>query len=190
MPAVRVCVVGAGFAGLAAATELAAAGVDVIVLEARDRVGGRVWSQHLDPADPGSPIIERGAEFVLDGYDVLRAYAATLGLSLADTGMSYYVRTPVGVEAVDAEAMRAAGRRLTAALDSGAAHASVPDLLASLDLAPAVAEAVLARVEISCAQQGAALEAEVLRHVASLEPLPSHRIAGGNQQIALGLAAA
>src|SRR5262249_10988263 len=136
MPAVRVCVVGAGFAGLAAAAELAAAGVDVVVLEARDRVGGRVWSQRLDPADPGSPVIERGAEFVLDGYDVLRSYAAGFGLALADTGMSYYVRTPVGVAGVDTDAMRAVGRRLTAALDAGAAPATVTDLLASLDLAP------------------------------------------------------
>jgi monoamine oxidase len=187
---VRVCVIGAGFAGLAAATELAAAGADVIVLEARDRVGGRVWSAPLDPADPASPVIERGAEFVLDGYHTLRSYAATLGLTLADTGMSYYVRTPVGVEGVDADAMRTVGRRLIEVLDGGGHFTSVVDLLASLDVAPALADAVLARVEISCAQQGKALDPEVLRHVASLEPLPSHRVAGGNQQIALRLAAA
>jgi len=48
MAAPRVAVVGAGFAGLAAADALAAAGVDVVVLEARDRVGGRVWSRELE----------------------------------------------------------------------------------------------------------------------------------------------
>jgi monoamine oxidase len=43
----EVCVIGAGFAGLAAARKLAVAGRDVIVLEARDRVGGRVWNREM-----------------------------------------------------------------------------------------------------------------------------------------------
>ena len=57
----RVIVVGAGFAGLAAADALASAGVDVLVFEARDRVGGRVWSREL----PTGGVVEMGAEFIL-----------------------------------------------------------------------------------------------------------------------------
>jgi phytoene dehydrogenase-like protein len=48
---VRVVVAGAGFAGLMAAYRVAQAGHEVVVLEARDRVGGRVWSQELVPGD-------------------------------------------------------------------------------------------------------------------------------------------
>ena len=43
---VDVVVIGAGFAGLVAARELGAAGLDVLVLEARDRIGGRTWTDH------------------------------------------------------------------------------------------------------------------------------------------------
>src|ERR671928_1770209 len=56
-----VLVIGAGMAGLAAARALHDAGCQVLVLEARDRVGGRVYTRH----DADSPVaIELGAEFV------------------------------------------------------------------------------------------------------------------------------
>jgi len=45
----RVVIIGAGFAGLMAADRIVRSGQQVIVLEARDRVGGRVWSpQFID----------------------------------------------------------------------------------------------------------------------------------------------
>ncbi|QIM15787.1 FAD-dependent oxidoreductase [Leucobacter insecticola] len=46
MQSVDVVVIGAGFAGLIAARELGHAGLDVLTLEARDRVGGRTWTDH------------------------------------------------------------------------------------------------------------------------------------------------
>lgn len=46
MESVDVVVIGAGFAGLVAARELGSAGHTVMVLEARDRVGGRTWTDH------------------------------------------------------------------------------------------------------------------------------------------------
>lgn len=57
----RIVVIGAGVAGLAAAARLGEAGLSVIVLEARNRLGGRIFTQ-TDPR-PSSPI-ELGAEFI------------------------------------------------------------------------------------------------------------------------------
>jgi monoamine oxidase len=56
-----VIILGAGVAGLSAAAELGRAGVDVLVLEARERVGGRVHT--LRPAGGAAPV-ELGAEFI------------------------------------------------------------------------------------------------------------------------------
>lgn len=56
---VDVVVIGAGFAGLIAARELAQAGRSVVVLEARDRVGGRTWTEHRLGHD-----LELGANWV------------------------------------------------------------------------------------------------------------------------------
>jgi monoamine oxidase len=59
-------VIGAGVAGLAAALDLSAAGVKVHILEARDRIGGRVHTLRLpdSPTLSGAAPLELGAEFI------------------------------------------------------------------------------------------------------------------------------
>jgi monoamine oxidase len=54
-----VIVIGGGIAGLEATRHLTQAGLHVILLEARDRLGGRIWTRHVD----GYPV-ELGAEFI------------------------------------------------------------------------------------------------------------------------------
>ena len=54
-----VVVIGAGVAGLSAATRLVEAGNDVVVLEARERVGGRLWTEVI-----GGTLLELGGQWV------------------------------------------------------------------------------------------------------------------------------
>ena len=82
----RVVVIGAGFAGLACAHELEAAGYDVTVLEARDRLGGRVLS--FNAANRNEFIrgrnVEGGAELIGSNHPAWVAYAAKFGLEWLD----------------------------------------------------------------------------------------------------------
>lgn len=77
----HVAVVGAGLAGLAAARELQRAGHRVTVLEARQRPGGRVFSDRDSFSDVGA--VERGAVVFSGSYQVASRYIDELGLERA-----------------------------------------------------------------------------------------------------------
>jgi monoamine oxidase len=78
-----VIVIGAGAAGLAAARVLAGGSLRVIVLEARDRTGGRVWTG--PSASYGVPA-ELGAEFIHGPAPETRALLRDAGTAWVDTG--------------------------------------------------------------------------------------------------------
>jgi glycine/D-amino acid oxidase-like deaminating enzyme len=111
MPGADVVVLGAGIAGLAAAERLGASGRRVVVLEARDRIGGRIHT--VD--DPGLNFpIELGAEFV-------HGRPAELVGLIRDTGLT--------LEAVSDSHQRGPG---SGAGSTGAGRRRMPDIRTSL----------------------------------------------------------
>jgi monoamine oxidase len=76
-----VVVIGAGLAGLAAAREAVAAGASVVVLEARDRVGGRVLNHDIG----GGEVVEVGAQWIGPTQDRLAALADELAVDTFPT---------------------------------------------------------------------------------------------------------
>lgn len=113
-------VVGAGMSGLAAAAALSEEGVDVVVVEARDRVGGRVCSQRLDDGtwiDLGGQwvgsdhlrlraLAERHAQPLVPQYDAGATVLRARGTSTRVRGRVPFGLGPVGLPALAAGIVR------------------------------------------------------------------------------------
>jgi monoamine oxidase len=189
----RVAVVGAGFAGLACAVDLARAGVDVTVHEARERVGGRVWSDVM----PDGARIERGGEFVETGYDHMLRRAAGYGLALAEHGFEFAAREVRSDGQAHPGLLLEAERALAATVDAlgaGAGTISAADALGRTPLAPLARLALSRRLEgtytVELDRVSAAwLASAEIRASRSAETMPSSRLAGGNDALAHAMAA-
>ena len=124
-----VVVVGAGFAGLTAARKLHRSGRSVVVLEARNRVGGRVWNHNLG----GGHVSERGGTFVGPTQDHVLGLAHELGIGTFptyDTGDNIYFRGSTKIRYSDTGAV--GGVTGTAPPDP-AASPGIVDVVMDLD---------------------------------------------------------
>jgi monoamine oxidase len=86
----RAVVVGAGLAGLTAALDLRDAGWDVVVVEARDRVGGRVHTIHGSGSGPlaAGAHAEAGGESIDDNHAQLRSMLRRFGIATQSRGLA------------------------------------------------------------------------------------------------------
>ncbi|MBN9177974.1 MAG: FAD-dependent oxidoreductase [Microbacterium sp.] len=115
-----VVIVGAGAAGLTAANQLKKAGLSVAVLEARDRVGGRLWTDVIDGA-----MLEIGGQWISPDQDALIETVDELGL---DTFSRYRDGDSVYV-GPDGAAHRFTGEMFPVAPETEEAIARVTELL-------------------------------------------------------------
>ena len=191
VPRTQVVVVGAGLAGLAAARELADAGGDVTVIDARDRVGGRVWSVELSNGE----IAELGAEWMMPDDAEVRRWAARFEVALAASGVDYLRRVAGGPGAAGIDEQEAF---LAAASDALAAMAreeiaglSAGAFLSALDAPDAGRLAVCMRLQGTCATD---LRGVALRSLAAGDAFappstaPYVRMAGGNGSLPAAIA--
>lgn len=108
----HVLVLGAGAAGLAAARRLHAAGVTVQALEARHRIGGRIWTDDAFAPFP----VEYGAEFIHGEHAATHALAAAARIETIPIDRYGRLRWSDGGPACALDALPVARRTLIAAL--------------------------------------------------------------------------
>ena len=131
-----VIIIGAGAAGLAAADAFGEAGLRALVVEARDRVGGRVHTLHL----PDFPLpIELGAEFVHGRPEETTALIERAGLAGYDVADAHLRRTDGGLE--DARGYWHEMSRVLDRLDADAPDMSFAEFLLHRAGEPELAEA-------------------------------------------------
>ncbi len=198
---------GAGLSGLVAARELSRGGADVIVLEARERLGGRVWTIRSDAFD-GSPL-EAGGEFI-DGehaairrlardlnLDVVRVVRGGFGLALERNGR---VRVHGSQRSIWRDFKRALSKDAAAFKDvdcdwgssiaAAIAGRSLDELLklrgATADVL-AMARALRGFFLADSDQLSALIGVELSMEDANPSHVPRFRISGGNDQLVVGL---
>jgi monoamine oxidase len=207
----RVLVAGAGLAGLAAAFDLMTMGADVTVVEARDRVGGRVWT--IRDGFEEHQHAEAGGDMIDEAQGEIRQLAESLGLRLTRIlrgGFGYVRQDAAGrprivqrsvargwgrlAEAVEpfARPYRLAERRWDSPIAAALARQSVADWLDSINADQELRATALGLRGFFLADPADLSLVALVDQFAEEDgpaPGPMYRIEGGNDRLCTALAA-
>jgi monoamine oxidase len=184
-----VVVVGAGFAGLAAAYEIESLGLSVIVLEARSRVGGRVWSTKLS----NGATAELGGEWIWsEDRDVLQM-ASRLDLTLVKIGVDFRIRKVVNGPAVSIDqqlqAHQIASESLKALDQKKVTRLTIGDFLESLPVSQPQRTLLSSRLQGSFGADLYDIALRMLGEFSLGDSSEFYRLYMGNQSLAEAMAA-
>ena len=184
-------VVGAGLSGLTAAWELSKAGHSCTVLEARNRVGGRTWSQRL----PNGEVTERGGEYIFPTEFPIRQLSAEVGVPIMSHNVRYGRRTVNGrvISSAELEATSEQVRAtLAQMLADGETNVSLERAFATALGSEYRLDPVYRRTTTSAAAdpERVSAEAVLLHESATVNGYVEDggRFVGGNQALSLELA--
>ncbi len=181
----RIVVVGAGIAGLTAALRLSEGGFDVTVLEARDRVGGRLLSVKLD----NGAVVEMGGEWIRSDHDGVARLAESLDVRLVPVGVDFALRDLTGAPAIPRVEHERVARLVSSAIASLSADErqvnSAEDLLDGLDDGSDAFRVFRLRIEGSAAIPLSRVGVDELTGDFGVGEATYLRVEGGNQTLAM-----
>jgi monoamine oxidase len=188
---VKVIIVGAGLAGLTAAWELSKLGHVPVILEARNRVGGRTWSQKLS----NGQVTERGGEYIFPTEFEIRRLAAEVEVPILTHSVRYGRRTVGNSHVSFAELLDTTERlwsTLRGMLADGLQRVSVDDVYSTTLGSDFRAHPMYCRIRTSLAADPGRVSAEaaILHESSSANGYVEDggRFLNGNQSLALELA--
>jgi len=182
----KVVVVGAGPAGMACAYRLRQQDVDVQVVEARARVGGRTWSETL----ANGAIAERGGEYFDSSSTEVHQFVAELGLHMVSQGYNASVRPTIDPSGPSLDELEDGAALLCdywKSLGEVDDSVSVADVIAGSPLPPEIKTVTAARLSSGRAADVSRVSARWADGGSEM-PRVSHelntRIGEGNQRLA------